>query len=71
MVEAQGYLVTAALVMVNGFHQPAKFILNPLVIKGTPFVYNSAGLRTDAEGLALAFRNMEALLELSDAPEDD
>ena len=71
MMEAQCYLVTAAMMMVDNFHQPAKFILNPLIVKGAPFVYNSEGLRASPEDVAQVFRNIEALYDLSNAPEDD
>lgn len=56
---AQGYLITAALQMVQEFHVPERFVTGTSILKAVPFVINS--------GAARAADNADALRDLVEA----
>ncbi len=71
LMEAQGYLITAAMVMANDFSIPSDLISNPTILIGTPFIYNRSGFYTNPESVAELLRNAEELVRLAHEPEDD
>ena len=56
---AQGYLITAALQMVQEFHVPKRFVTGTSILKAVPFVINS--------GAARSADNADALRDLVEA----
>ena len=56
---AQGYLITAALQMMQEFHVPERFVTGTSILKAVPFVINS--------GAARAADNADALRDLVEA----
>lgn len=56
---AQGYLITAALQMVQEFHVPERFVTGTSILKAVPFVINS--------GAARSADNADALRDLVEA----
>lgn len=69
MSEAQGYLITAALRMIDDFHVPQAFVQTTLVIKGSPFIFHSANLRDFPEQAAELRRRFRELQAAADADE--
>ena len=69
MSEVQGYLVTAALRMIDGSHTPAVFVQTTLVVEGTPFIFNNANFREFPELTRSWIDRIRALQAAADADE--
>lgn len=64
--EVQGYLVTAALHMAYSYTTTARFILRPLILNATPFVYSLEAIQGDPDRLADIQAGLDARLALGD-----
>lgn len=64
--EVQGYLVTAALHMSYSYTTTARFILRPLILNATPFVYNLEAIQGNPDGLAEIQAGLDARLALGE-----
>lgn len=64
--EVQGYLVTAALHMSYSYTTTARFILRPLILNATPFVYSLEAIQGDPGRLAEIQAGLDARLALGD-----
>ncbi len=69
MSEVQGYLITAALRMIDDFHIPQAFVQTTLVIEGSPFLFHSANIRNFPEETAELIRRIRELQAAADADE--
>ncbi|MDE2746147.1 MAG: hypothetical protein OXI41_09220 [Chloroflexota bacterium] len=64
--EVQGYLVTAALHMSYSYTTTARFILRPLILNATPFVYSLEAIQGNPDRLAEIQAGLDARLALGD-----
>jgi len=64
--EAQGYLITAALQMVNGYTIPGDFVSNPTVLTATPFIYDLGAFWRNREAVSRSFQLLQRRLALGE-----
>ncbi|MXV79699.1 MAG: substrate-binding domain-containing protein [Chloroflexi bacterium] len=69
MSEVQGYLITAALRMIDDFHIPAVFVQTTLVLEGSPFIFHNVNFRDFPEATAEAAQRVRELQDAADADE--
>ena len=68
--EAQGYLITSALLYVHTFATDAKFISTPTILTATPFIFDSTAIRASPQDLAAALQRVQQRLDLGDEYDD-
>ena len=64
--EAQGYLITSALLYVHTYTTAAQFISTPTILTATPFIFDSTAIRADPEDVAAGLRRLEQRLILGE-----
>ncbi len=64
--EAQGYLITAALLYVNTYTTAAQFISTPTILTASPFVFDSSAIRADPDDLVAGLRRVQERLALGE-----
>ena len=64
--EAQGYLITSALLYVHTYTTAAQFIGTPTILTATPFIFDSTAIRADPEDVAAGLRRLEQRLILGE-----
>lgn len=62
LMEAQGYMVVAAMQMVHIFHSPPEFRLNAMQMDLKPFVFNSAGIRLSPDATRQMLDNLQQMI---------
>jgi len=62
LMEAQGYMVVAAMQMVHIFHSPPAFRLNAVLLNLKPFVFNSAGIRLAPDETRQMLANLQRMI---------
>lgn len=64
--EAQGYLITSALLFVHSYPAPASFISTPTVLSATPFIFDGTTIKASPQVLIDTVRRVQQRLDLGE-----
>lgn len=64
--EAQGYLITAAMLMAHSYPTPPSFIRTPTILTATPFIFDSTTIKANPDVLTDTLRKVQQRLDLGD-----
>ena len=64
--EAQGYLITSALLFVHSYPAPASFISTPTILSATPFIFDGTTINASLEVLIDTMQRVQQRLNLGE-----